>query len=79
MRLISRCQGLAITTGLIALLGCSPAPSQTLLPTPTQSPTPTIEKPLQVTPFPTNSISPHLLLGNPSGASATICSELQTS
>ncbi len=68
MRLISRCQALAITTGLIALLGCSPAPSQ--------PPTPTIEKPLQATPqitAPTKpSISPHLLLGNPSGASATV-------
>ena len=65
MRLISRFQALAIATGLIALLGCSPAPSQV--------PTSTIEKPLQATPIvPTkSSISPHLLLGNPSGATPT--------
>ncbi|MEH2207838.1 MAG: DNA/RNA non-specific endonuclease [Nostoc sp.] len=72
MRLISRFQALAIATGLIALLGCSPAPSQP--PTLTQLPTPTTEKPLQPTPIApakTSSISPHLLLGNPSSATPT--------
>ncbi|MHC5609575.1 MAG: DNA/RNA non-specific endonuclease [Nostoc sp.] len=66
MRLIiSRFQALAIATGLVALLGCSPAV--------TQMPTPTTEKPLQPTPIvPTkSSISPHLMLGNPSGATPT--------
>lgn len=65
MRLISRFQALAIATGLVALLGCSPAPSQV--------PTPTTEKPLQPTPIvPAKpSISIHLLLGNPSGATPT--------
>lgn len=65
MRLINRFQGLAVATALIALLGCSPAV--------TQVPTPTTEKPLQPTPIvPTkSSISPHLLLGNPSSATPT--------
>jgi endonuclease G, mitochondrial len=63
MRLINRFQGLAVATALIALLGCSPAV--------TQSPTPTIEKPLQPTPIVSTSISPHLMLGNPSGATPT--------
>jgi len=71
MRLINHFQALVVATGLIALLGCSPAPSQP--PTLTQSPTPTTEKPLQLTPIvPTkSSISPHLLLGNPSSATPT--------
>lgn len=63
MRLINRFQGLAVATALIALLGCSPAQ--------TQVPTPTIEKPLQPTPIVPTSISPHLLLGNPSSATPT--------
>lgn len=71
MRLINHFWALAVATGLVALLGCSPAPSQP--PTLTQSPTPTTEKPLQPTPIvPTKSlISPHLLLGNPSNATPT--------
>ncbi|MDM9580149.1 DNA/RNA non-specific endonuclease [Nostoc sp. GT001] len=69
MRLINRFQALAIATGLVALLGCAPAPSQP--PTLTQSPTPTTEKPLQPTPIVLTSISPHLLLGNPSSATPT--------
>ncbi|QLE46569.1 DNA/RNA non-specific endonuclease (plasmid) [Nostoc sp. C052] len=64
MRLIKRFQALAVATGLIALLGCSPAQ--------TQVPTPTTEKPLQPTPIVPTSISPHLLLGNPSGATASV-------
>ncbi|MBD2564539.1 MULTISPECIES: DNA/RNA non-specific endonuclease [Nostoc] len=63
MRLINHFQGLAVATALIALLGCSPAQ--------TQVPTPTIEKPLQPTPIVSTSISPHLLLGNPSSATPT--------
>jgi endonuclease G len=63
MRLINRFQGLAVATALIALLGCSPAV--------TQPPTPTTEKPLQPTPIVPTSISPHLLLGNPSSGTAT--------
>lgn len=63
MRLISRFQALTLATALIALLGCSPAV--------TQVPTPTIEKPLQPTPIVPTSISPHLLLGNPSSATPT--------
>ncbi|MGJ5631193.1 DNA/RNA non-specific endonuclease [Nostoc sp. CALU 1950] len=63
MRLINRFQGLAVATALIALLGCSPAV--------TQVPTPTTEKPLQPTPIVFTSISPHLLLGNPSSATPT--------
>jgi endonuclease G, mitochondrial len=63
MGLINRFQGLAVATALIALLGCSPAV--------TQSPTPTTEKPLQPTPIVSTSISPHLLLGNPSSATPT--------
>jgi endonuclease G len=62
MRLINRFQGLAVATALIALLGCSPAQ--------TQVPTPTTEKPLQ-TPIVPTSISPHLMLGNPSSATPT--------
>ncbi|MHC0068143.1 DNA/RNA non-specific endonuclease [Nostoc sp. UIC 10890] len=71
MRLINHFWALAVATGLIALLGCSPAPSQP--PTLTQSPTPTTEKPLQPTPIvPTKpSISIHLLLGFPSSATPT--------
>ena len=69
MRLIiNRFPALTIATALITLLvGCLPAPSQ--------PPAPTIEKPLQSTPqtAPTKPvISPHLLLGNPSKASATV-------
>ncbi|WP_392482946.1 DNA/RNA non-specific endonuclease [Nostoc sp. C110] len=66
MRLINRFQALAVATGLIALLGCSPAPSQV--------PTSTIEKPLQATPIvPTKpSTSANLLLGNPSNAIALV-------
>ncbi|QLE53672.1 DNA/RNA non-specific endonuclease (plasmid) [Nostoc sp. C057] len=63
MRLIiSRFQALAVATALIALLGCSPAQTQT----------PTTEKPLQATPIvPTKpSTSANLLLGNPSNAMA---------
>jgi endonuclease G len=63
MRLINHFQGLAVATALIALLGCSPAQ--------TQVPTPTTEKPLQPTPIVPTSISPHLLLGNPSSATPT--------
>nr|WP_322719137.1 DNA/RNA non-specific endonuclease [Nostoc sp. ChiQUE02]MDZ8232150.1 DNA/RNA non-specific endonuclease [Nostoc sp. ChiQUE02] len=63
MRLINRFQGLAVATALIALLGCSPAR--------TQVPTLTTEKPLQPTPILPTSISPHLLLGNPSSATPT--------
>lgn len=69
MRLINHFWALAVATGLVALLGCSPAPSQP--PTLTQSPTPTTEKPLQPTPIVPTSISPHLLLGNPSSATPT--------
>ena len=69
MRLINHFWALAVATGLVALLGCSPAPSQP--PTLTQSPTPRTEKPLQPTPIVPTSISPHLLLGNPSSATPT--------
>lgn len=65
MRLIiSRFQALAVATALIALLGCSPAQTQT----------PTTEKPLQATPIvPTKpSTSANLLLGNPSNAVALV-------
>ncbi|MBC1218559.1 DNA/RNA non-specific endonuclease [Nostoc sp. UCD121] len=65
MRLIiSRFQALAVATVLIALLGCSPAQTQT----------PTTEKPLQATPIvPTKpSTSANLLLGNPSNAVALV-------
>ncbi|RCJ32075.1 nuclease [Nostoc punctiforme NIES-2108] len=55
MRLINRFQGLAVATALIALLGCSPAQTQVPLPNTTSAP----------------SISPHLLLGNPSSATPT--------
>ncbi|PHJ59077.1 nuclease [Nostoc linckia z18] len=57
----------AATVVITLLVGCSSSSSQTL-PTPTQSPTPTIEKPLQTTIAP---ISPHLLLGNPTSATPT--------
>lgn len=65
----NRLRAWAATVVITLLVGCSSSPSQTLLPTPTQSPT--TQKPQQTTPA-KPSISPHLLLGNPSGATATV-------
>lgn len=60
MRLINRFQALAIATGLVALLGCSPTLIQSL--SAQNSPQPTTTTPAKAR------TSPHLLLGNPSNA-----------
>lgn len=72
MPLIGCFRNMAVALALVTLLGCSTA-SQTKPPTLIQSPTPTT-KPLQPTPIvPTKpSTSANLLLGNPSGATASV-------
>lgn len=65
----NRLRAWAATVVITLLVGCSSSPSQTLLPTPTQSPT--TQKPQQT--IPTQLLtSIHLLLGNPSNATASV-------
>ncbi|MEH2147577.1 DNA/RNA non-specific endonuclease [Nostoc sp.] len=65
----NRLRAWAATVVITLLVGCSSSPSQTLLPTPTQLPT--TQKPQQTIPTqPLTSI--HLLLGNPSNATASV-------
>ena len=63
MRLINHFQALVVATGLVALVGCSQALTQA--PSLQNPPQPTATIPAKP------SISPHLLLGNPSSATPT--------